>query len=182
MLLCKLYRDQSYVCVRFRAIYFGRTIEWLCVLWLNFNEFVSECVTEYGSGWVIDCAFGWLNGGAKEGIERIDLREQQSHVNLYARLFGYSLQAGMEPVLKGKILEKYFWWIDVTSLEWEWYFSSLRQCSRDQMAGHFQTTFSNSIKFHWSLLPRVLSKYSSTDSDNGLAPSRLQDVIWTNDG
>ena len=34
------------------------------------------------------------------------------------------------------------------------------------------------LKFHWSLF----LKYSSIGSDNGLAPTRRQAIIWTNDG
>ena len=36
------------------------------------------------------------------------------------------------------------------------------------------------LKSHWSLFLRV--QYSIIGSDNGLAPSRRQDIIWTNDG
>ena len=37
------------------------------------------------------------------------------------------------------------------------------------------------LKFHWSLFLRVQLTYSSIDSDNGLATTRRQAIIWTND-
>ena len=52
-----------------------------------------------------------------------------------------------------------------------------------------QTTFSNVfssmkifefwLKFHWSLFLTV--QYSSIGPDNGLAPSKRQAIIWTNE-
>ena len=60
----------------------------------------------------------------------------------------------------------------------------------DKMAAISQTTFSNAfswikiyefrLKLHWSLLIRVQWKYASIGSDNGLAPTRRQAIIWTN--
>ena len=38
------------------------------------------------------------------------------------------------------------------------------------------------LEFHWNLFLRVQLKYYSIDSDNGLAPTRWQAIIWTNDG
>ena len=37
-------------------------------------------------------------------------------------------------------------------------------------------------KFHWSLFLRVQLAISSIGSDNGLAPTRRQAIIWSNDG
>ena len=64
--------------------------------------------------------------------------------------------------------------------------------SRDQMTAIFHTTFSNafsSIKYMTVDydFTEICSKgsnqqYFSTCSDNGLAPSRRQAIIWTNDG
>ena len=69
---------------------------------------------------------------------------------------------------------------------------SLTHWGRDKMAAISQTTFSNAfssmkmiefrLKFQWSLFPRVQLTYSSIGSDIGLAPSRRQAIIWTNDG
>ena len=38
------------------------------------------------------------------------------------------------------------------------------------------------LKFHISLFPRIQLKYPIIDSDNGLAPTRRQTIIWTNNG
>ena len=38
------------------------------------------------------------------------------------------------------------------------------------------------LKINWSLFPRVLLKYSSISSDNGLALFRRQAIIWNNAG
>ena len=61
---------------------------------------------------------------------------------------------------------------------------------RDTMADISQPTFSNafswmkiyefSLEVPWSLFLSV--EYSSIGSDNGLAPSRRQTIIWTSDG
>ena len=63
---------------------------------------------------------------------------------------------------------------------------------RRQNGPHFAEDILNSIflmkvfefrfKFHWSLFLRVQWQYSIIGSDNGLAPSRRQATIWTNDG
>ena len=68
----------------------------------------------------------------------------------------------------------------------------LTHWGRDKMDANSQTTFSSAfswmkifefrLKFHWSLFLRVQLTYSSIGSDNGLAPSRGQAIIWTNDG
>ena len=57
---------------------------------------------------------------------------------------------------------------------------------------HFQTTLSNGfslmkifefqIRFDWSLFQKVQLTIISIGSDNGLAPSRRQVIIWNNDG
>ena len=62
----------------------------------------------------------------------------------------------------------------------------------DKMADISQTTFSNIfssikmcqfwLKFHWSLFLRVQLTNSSIVSDNGLAPSKRQAIIWSNAG
>ena len=71
-------------------------------------------------------------------------------------------------------------------------FPSLTHWGRDKMATIFQTTFSNAfswmkmyefrLRFHWSLFLRLQLQYSSIGSDNGLAPSRRQAIIWSNAG
>ena len=38
------------------------------------------------------------------------------------------------------------------------------------------------VRFHWSLFLRFELIYSSIGSDYGLAPTRWQAIIWTNDG
>ena len=38
------------------------------------------------------------------------------------------------------------------------------------------------LQFHWSLFLRVQLKYSTIGSDIGLAPTRRQDIVWTNAG
>ena len=68
----------------------------------------------------------------------------------------------------------------------------LTHWNQDKMAAIFQTTFSNSfswmkifkfqLKFHWNLFLRVQLKYSSIGSDEGLALTRRQAIIWNNDG
>ena len=60
------------------------------------------------------------------------------------------------------------------------------------MAVILQTTFTNAfswmkiyeywLKFHWSLFLRVQLQYASIGSDNGLAPTRQQAIIWANEG
>ena len=60
-----------------------------------------------------------------------------------------------------------------------------------QIDAILQTTFSNAFslikiyeprqKFHWSLFLTFDLKYSSVVSDNGLAPTCRQAIIWTND-
>ena len=62
----------------------------------------------------------------------------------------------------------------------------------DKMAALFHTTFSNAfssmevhkfwLRFHWSLFPKSNYQYCSIGSNNGLAPSRRQAIIWTNGG
>ena len=62
----------------------------------------------------------------------------------------------------------------------------------DKMTAVFQMTFSNGFSWmkmfpfwwnlHWRLFPRSNYQYSSTDSDNGLAPSWRQAIMWTKDG
>ena len=39
-----------------------------------------------------------------------------------------------------------------------------------------------SINIHWSYLPGSNWQYTSVGSDNDLAPTRRQAIIWTNDG
>ena len=68
----------------------------------------------------------------------------------------------------------------------------LTHWGRDNMAAIFQMTFSNAfswmkmyelrLRFHWSLFLSVPLTISHIDSDNGLAPTRWQAIIWTNDG
>ena len=61
------------------------------------------------------------------------------------------------------------------------------------MAAIFQTTFSNafslmkmyefSIKISLKFVPKVpINNIPGICSDNGLAPTRRQAIIWTNDG
>ena len=67
----------------------------------------------------------------------------------------------------------------------------LTHWGRDKIPAIFQTTFSNGflwmkmhefqLKFHWSLFLEVKLTIFSTGSDNGLAPTRRQAIIWTND-
>ena len=81
------------------------------------------------------------------------------------------------------------WWSSRWCL---WNMACLTHWGRDKMAAVFQTTFSIAfswikmyvfrLKFHWSLFLRVQLTWSSIGSDNGLAPSRLQAIIWTNGG
>ena len=69
--------------------------------------------------------------------------------------------------------------------------SVLTHWGRDKIAAISQTTFSNAfsslkmcefwLKFHWSLFLNVNQKYSNIGSDNDLAPTRRQAIIWTND-
>ena len=69
--------------------------------------------------------------------------------------------------------------------------SGLTHWGRDKMDAISQTTFSSAFswmkmfeflsKFHWSLFQRVKHN-SSNVSDNGLAPSRRQAIIWSNAG
>ena len=84
------------------------------------------------------------------------------------------------------------------SHQWSWcmlWWSShmLTHWGRDKMAAISQTTLSIAfswmkilefqLHFHWSLFLRVqLTKFSRIGSDNGLAPSRRQAIIWINDG
>ena len=73
-----------------------------------------------------------------------------------------------------------FWSLFETSAHW----------SGDKMATNFLTTVSNAFSlmkihkfrliFQWSLFPRVQD--SSIGSDNSVATTRLQAIIWTNDG
>ena len=68
----------------------------------------------------------------------------------------------------------------------------LTHWGRDKMAATSQMTLSIAfswmkmlefrLNFHWSLFLRVQLKYSTIGSDNGLAPSRRQAIIWTNGG
>ena len=68
--------------------------------------------------------------------------------------------------------------------------STLTHWGRDKMAVIFLTTFSNGfslmkkyefrLKFHWTLFLWVQLTISSTGSDNRLAPTRRQAIIWTN--
>ena len=70
-------------------------------------------------------------------------------------------------------------WRHITDLKTHW--------GRDKMAVILQTTFSNAfswmqmyefrLRFHWSLFLTA-----SIGSDNGLAPTRRQAIIWTNYG
>ena len=57
------------------------------------------------------------------------------------------------------------------------------------MAAIFKCIFLNgnvwiSIKISLKFVPMcpINNKYSSIGSDNGLVPSRYQDIFWTNDG
>ena len=60
------------------------------------------------------------------------------------------------------------------------------------MAAIFQTIFSNAyssmkmyefrLKFHWSLFLGVQLTISIIGLENGLAPTRRQAIIWSNDG
>ena len=62
----------------------------------------------------------------------------------------------------------------------------------DKMAAIFQTTFSNAfswmkiykfrLRFHLSLFPRVQLTIFRHCFSGGLAPSRRQAIIWSNDG
>ena len=71
-----------------------------------------------------------------------------------------------------------------------WRFNTLRP--RKKMAAISQTTvliafswmkmLEFRLNFHWSLFLRVQLTISSIGSDNGLAPSRRQAIIWTSDG
>ena len=68
----------------------------------------------------------------------------------------------------------------------------LTHWGRDKTTSMFQTTFSNGnffvemlkfrLRFSLNFVPKGPNKYSSTDSDNGLAPTRRQAIIWSNDG
>ena len=85
---------------------------------------------------------------------------------------------------------EYCWHAVVTKLECARI--SLTRWGRDEMAAIFQTTFWNEfswieiyeyrLKFHWGLFLRVQFTISHVDSDNGLAPTRRQAIIWINDG
>ena len=57
----------------------------------------------------------------------------------------------------------------------------LTHWGRDKMDDISQTTFEFRLKFHWSLFLRVQLTIFHYDSDNGLAPSRQQAIIWAND-
>ena len=65
----------------------------------------------------------------------------------------------------------------------------LTHWGRDNMSNIFQTTFSNAFswmkmfefRFHWSLFSMVKLTIWHIGSDNGLAPTRRQAIIWTND-
>ena len=69
---------------------------------------------------------------------------------------------------------------------------NLTHWGRYKMAAISQTTHSNAFswmemllflfKFHWSLFLRVQLTISIIGSENGLAPTRRQAIIWTNDG
>ena len=63
--------------------------------------------------------------------------------------------------------------------------------SLDKMATILQMIFSDAfswkesfvfwLKFHWSLFLRILlTNNPSTGLENGLAPNRRQDIVWTN--
>ena len=68
----------------------------------------------------------------------------------------------------------------------------LTHWGRDKMAAIFQMTFSNAFswmkmyefrsRFHWSLFLRVQWTIFQLGSENGLAPTRQQAIIWNNDG
>ena len=68
----------------------------------------------------------------------------------------------------------------------------LTQWARDKMAAISQTTYSNAfsgmkmyefpLTFHWSLFLRFELTILCIGSDNGLALTRQQAIIWTNDG
>ena len=87
-------------------------------------------------------------------------------------------------------------YIDFLSQDWNraccWILSSLTHWGQDKLVTIFQTTFSNAfswmkmykfrLRSHWSLLQGSNSQCSSIGSDTGLAPSRQQAIIWTNDG
>ena len=45
----------------------------------------------------------------------------------------------------------------------------------------YMKMFEFPLIFHWSLSPRLQLTISSIGSDNGLAPTRRQAIIWTND-
>ena len=45
---------------------------------------------------------------------------------------------------------------------------------------HWMKIFEFGLKFHWSLFLRVQIETLQIGSDNGLAPSRRQAIIWTN--
>ena len=71
-------------------------------------------------------------------------------------------------------------------------FTGLTHWGWDKMSDISQTTFSNAfsrtkiyelqIMFNSSLSLRSNYQYPCTGSDNGLAPTRRQAIIWTNDG
>ena len=73
-----------------------------------------------------------------------------------------------------------------------WHCGTLTDWGRDKMAAIFQTTFWNGfswmkmfeyrLKIHWSLFLRVKLRIFGIGSDNGLAPSRRQAIVWTNEG
>ena len=86
----------------------------------------------------------------------------------------------------------------VTHADCKWHEQSyayyLTHWGQDVMATVIWTTFSNEFSwmkifeflliFHWSLFPSPGSnwQYASIGSDNGLALTRWQAIIWTNDG
>ena len=68
----------------------------------------------------------------------------------------------------------------------------LTYLDQDKMADISQTTLSHAyswkkmlefrLKFHWSSFLRVQLTIFHQGSDNGLAPTRRQAIIWSNDG
>ena len=68
--------------------------------------------------------------------------------------------------------------------------TTLTHWGQDKIAAISQTTFSDPfsgmkmykfwLTFHWSLFPRIQLTISSIGSDDGLAPTRRQAIIWTN--
>ena len=69
-----------------------------------------------------------------------------------------------------------------------WYGEVLTHRGWDKMTASFQKTFwiwmkmyAFGLKFNWNLFLRVQWTICLIGSDNGLAPSRWQAIIWTND-